>query len=628
MQLFRGTIKIHCFLLTIAAALMLSVGCSTGIGVREVSPEQRRLYGIEDFSGASLNVSTVNFLNNFHLTGDYENDPALLIARIEHLYRDSNDIAAVAALADTALQIGFRYRKNPDVSSRYFLAAAFYSCYYLKELDDTQKIYDENRLWMIRIANQAATALFEHLQTLQLERQHGFELPLPGDNRKVFFQQPVYELPVNPDSIAAFTPCAYYQTKNLTHNSRVFGLGVPLIADLKKDFHDPVGLMQPQLPIGVTLVMDFTPAEDNSKIHCVLRYIYSRTADRVRLKDRLLPLAADFSTPLARAVDVPPEIDFLRRTLNVEEASDFSGLFLFEPYDDKRIPVVFIHGLMSDIRTWGQMLNTLLNDVEVRKKYQFLGFAYSSGNPIFVSARALRSELIGLRQKLVQQNRSTEAFDQMVLVGHSMGGLLCRLQISSCNTRQAAEFIGIKNWKTSVEKLSADELENTEKFVNFTPLPFVKRVVFIAVPHRGSEIARSWIGTLAASLIELPLDLVRINIKIINELIQNGSVSLKSFGSNTGVDNLRPDAPMLQLLNQLPMTPQVPCHSIIGNREQPHTPGGSDGIVPYWSSHLDCAVSEIIVQAGHSAHRVPPAIQEVRQILLRHAAGAKASAKN
>ena len=68
MQLFRGTIKIHCFLLTIAAALMLSVGCSTGIGVREISPEQHRLYGIEDFSGASLNVSTVNFLNNFHLS--------------------------------------------------------------------------------------------------------------------------------------------------------------------------------------------------------------------------------------------------------------------------------------------------------------------------------------------------------------------------------------------------------------------------------------------------------------------------------------------------------------------------------------------------------------------------------
>ena len=66
------------------------------------------------------------------------------------------------------------------------------------------------------------------------------------------------------------------------------------------------------------------------------------------------------------------------------------------------------------------------------------------------------------------------------------------------------------------------------------------------------------------------------------------------------------------------VTFDVPCHSIIGTRKIRPGPGSSDGVVPYWSSHMDITVSEVLVPSGHSAHRHPIAIAEVKRILLDH----------
>ena len=67
--------------------------------------------------------------------------------------------------------------------------------------------------------------------------------------------------------------------------------------------------------------------------------------------------------------------------------------------------------------------------------------------------------------------------------------------------------------------------------------------------------------------------------------------------------------------NKLPITPNIPYHSIIGDRGRGDTPNSSDGIVPYWSSHLDGAKSELIVHSGHGAQYDPEAIREVERIL-------------
>ena len=604
--------------------LVVGCGCSTGVGIVETSPEERKYYSVSEFSADTLDGSTVNVLGNYQLTDLYEKAPAELITVLEQLYRTKCFPEIVTALADASLQIGYRMRKSPDEASRYFLAAALYSCMYLKSIDNAKMPYDEQRIRMIRIYDLAATELFCYLKKRNLERKSGYELALPGVTaEKVAFSRTEFQLPVAEKNIADFAVCADFRTVNFTHDSKVFGAGVPLVATLREECMDTVGLPLRGFPIPATLVMDFSYDPASSRIRGVLRYVYPRTKESIAMGDRVLPLAADFSTPLAKGSAIPQKMNFLSRTLNVQEASDFTGLYLFEPYDDKRIPVVFVHGLMSDVRTWGQMLNTLLHDKAIRRKYQFLGFEYSSGNPVFVSAAALRKSLHELRETLVRQNRPTENFDKMVLVGHSMGGLLCRLQVSSCTARLAADFMGIRDVETLAKNLPEGALDLMKRNLNFDPSPFVKRVVFIAVPHRGSEIARSWVGALGASLVKLPVDLVRLNVNFFRVLRKSGQKDLIVLEGHTGIDNLRPDAPALKFLSSLKRAGSIPCHSIMGNREKAFTPGGTDGVVPYWSSHLDDAASELIVQSGHSAHRSPLAIQEVRQILLFHAGAGK-----
>jgi hypothetical protein len=149
--------------------------------------------------------------------------------------------------------------------------------------------------------------------------------------------------------------------------------------------------------------------------------------------------------------------------------------------------------------------------------------------------------------------------------------------------------------------------------LEFKHLPFVKRVVFIAVPHKGSTFATTVIGRLGSALIQLPRNLLYELSDLINEVFIKNDAHIA-----TGIDNLAPDNIALQALSHVPFTEDVPYHSIIGNREQAGAPDGSDGIVPYTSSHLDGATSELIVKSGHSAQQNPLGIQEVRRILLEH----------
>ena len=96
-----------------------------------------------------------------------------------------------------------------------------------------------------------------------------------------------------------------------------------------------------------------------------------------------------------------------------------------------------------------------------------------------------------------------------------------------------------------------------------------------------------------------------------------GALKLKRIPNS--VDTLAPNNRFVKAINTIPITPGIPYHSIIGDRGRGDTPNSSDGVVPYWSSHLDGAQSELIVPSNHSAHQNPRAIEEVRRILKLHA---------
>ena len=315
----------------------------------------------------------------------------------------------------------------------------------------------------------------------------------------------------------------------------------------------------------------------------------------------------------------PLPFNFFFYMIRPEETRRMQGLYRFEAFDPGRIPVVLVHGLMSDTRTWLQMVNTLRSDPEILKRYQLYGFSYSSGNPVILSAEFFRTSLRQERERIVKAGLSTGNFDKMVLVGHSMGGLLSRLAVS--RSGDVFEKIITENGKYPLEdvlkELPEEDRKALRRFIRFEPLPFVKRVVFIAVPHRGSVMARSWIGRFGASLVRLPRRLISFRQTKLFRRFQRAIGRSEEY-SGTGIDSLDPDNEAILFINSLKMAENVPVHSIIGNLREAGCPGGSDGIVPYASSHLDQAQSELVVKSGHSAQKNPLAIQELRRILLLH----------
>src|SRR5262249_1815929 len=161
-----------------------------------------------------------------------------------------------------------------------------------------------------------------------------------------------------------------------------------------------------------------------------------------------------------------------------------TGIYLIDPYEHGKIPVVFVHGLMSSPEAWDNAVNDLRGDPELRKRYQFWLFFYSTGNPILASAARFRKSLDDLRTQF-DPERKDPARDRMVLIGHSMGGLLSRVAISSS---------GQTLWNTA-SKVPPEEIEMDPQLKDellealfFKPVATVSRVVFISTPHRGSPL--------------------------------------------------------------------------------------------------------------------------------------------
>ncbi len=288
-----------------------------------------------------------------------------------------------------------------------------------------------------------------------------------------------------------------------------------------------------------------------------------------------------------------------------------TGLYMTRPYDPGKIPVVFVHGLVSSPRAWAQTINELQNTPELSDRYQFWVFLYPTGLPIPTSAARFRAALTQAREAVDPTHRDS-ALDHMVLVGHSMGGLLSKMMVQDS---------GLVLWNSAI-LVPPDEFKAPaalRKIVDdnlvFHPLPFVRRVVFIATPHRGSPLANDIVGQVTSSLVHRPDDVAK-QFAEIEELNGANVISrdLMRKGRNA-VGNLRTDSPILSALDKIPIDPAAPYHSII-----PLIAGISDtdGIVEYRSSHLDNPVSEKIVAGTHFSQERPEVTEELRRILRQH----------
>jgi hypothetical protein len=262
------------------------------------------------------------------------------------------------------------------------------------------------------------------------------------------------------------------------------------------------------------------------------------------------------------------------------------------------------------------MLNELLRDPVIQSQYQFMLYMYPTGVPIPIAAAGLRDSLVQAKMMYDPDGREPQ-FDRMVLLGHSMGGVLSRTMAVSSSD----QFWRLYSDRSFDDILGPREvLDELRRYFFFEPLPFVSRVVFLATPHRGSDMSRGVVGRVGTSLISDP-DHIH---KLLYQLVKDNPDAFDKRRFRrlpTSIETLEPDSAILTALMSMqpPMPPHaINFHSIIGSLRPSGVDKTTDGVVPYRSAHLDGVASEKVVRSDHGVQKDPEAIREVRRILREH----------
>jgi len=411
-----------------------------------------------------------------------------------------------------------------------------------------------------------------------------------------------------------------YTLYGLNNRYRDAGIGVPVAARTYPraanfDFVSP----DAWVPATILLRIDAPRRQlASEEIRASLEIYSAAEASTVVIGGRELPLETDPSTALAATMEQSRfwENNFARFLGKAIRQDRHVTLAAQDPYADGKIPVVFVHGTDSHPSTWANMVNDLQYDREIRERFHFWFFEYDSGNPILYSAMLLRRSLNEAESRF-RSEYGPGCLDEMVVIGHSQGGLLTKLTVVDSGTlfwdRTYSKPFDDVPMKSKTRALLRESM-----FVE--PLPYVDRVVFISTPHRGSFLASSqFVQRLASSMIKLPRQILEVSADMARVR------RLSRYGYSrpmNSIDNMSPGNPFIRTLSGLSVVPGVHQHSIISLNPGESEETGSDGVVKYKSAHIEGVDSELVVRSGHTTLANPHTVEEVRRILKLHAAAA------
>lgn len=335
----------------------------------------------------------------------------------------------------------------------------------------------------------------------------------------------------------------------------------------------------------------------------------------VELHGQTVPLAGNFTAGyglwLARSGFAEQS---LRTLFGRDRGIDRPHIYLMQPFDPSRRVILMLHGLASSPEAWVNLANEIQGDATLRERFQIWQVYYPTNAPLLVNAMAIRNAFDATLKHFDPDGLSAASHDAVV-IGHSMGGVIARLMVSSANDELWNAF-------QDDYHLDGEQLERArnrlDPLFHFGPVPQFERAIFIAAPHRGTPFARNRIGRWISNLIKLPVTLL----SGIDDVLHyaTGSEDNPSEGKTryvpNSIDQLRDNDPYVVAAAGLKISPQVQYHSIIARRDaKGPLDESSDGVVPYTSAHLDGAASERVIVSGHSVQETPQAILEIRRIL-------------
>jgi len=618
-------------ILSFSVALILS-GCATPVSVKHVDIQTAyRINTASALLSAKPSVASSTVLRRHGLLDRFEKEPEVVLAELHKGLKPADDEDKLFALAELSL-----LHAQQTNNRAYFLASAVYAWSLLYPGDDTgMQLQPSDPRFRLSydIYNQAVA--------------QGLAAGDDAEENEVLLRAGNYKLPFGTLQVSLdesgmswggypldrFISTNVLEVDGLRNRYLKSGIGVPLAASLaktqssvKKIGSDRLG---PYIKVPVTALLRFENARTSlskGKIQGRIEVYAADQTSTVMIDGQKQPIESDPTAVLAYQLNDSPlyamEIaGFFNGSVLTsglipkDRAQD--GIFLMQPHRPGKIPLVLVHGTASSPARWAELVNELNGDPKIRERFQIWLFIYDSGRGVGYSAGRLRKALTNTVHELDPEGKDP-ALKDMVVIGHSQGGLLTKLTAIDSGTKF---WDHISDKPFDQMKLSPEARELIQQSAFYTPLPFVKRVVFISTPQHGAMLAASQIVTgLVAKLVTLPVTIINHTALLAKIATASGDEKFAAMLSRpmTSVDTMNPNNPALQILASIPVTPNIPAHSIIAVEGDGPKEEGDDGVVAYKSAHIDEAVSEFVVRWSHSCQGQPEVIEEVRRILFEH----------
>ena len=605
-------------MVVISCSVVIASGCVTPIGVTRVDPRTAQY----ELTANALNTDkpssfSTRQLLNLDLNELFEENPKEALAKLHKGLAPTGDEERVFALAE----LSFLYAEKSGDRSYYLAATAYASAFLAPGKNGTPpRPIDPRTRWTVDIYNRALAR--------GLTAEDGEHVLLRGGE----FQLPFGELTVTFDEknliwagfrLKDFVSAAELEVYGLRNRYREPGVGAPLVAAL-----EPVESLasaqykripaRMKIPTAAFLRYDDARGElVSGKLTAKLELYNPDSTRTVRINDNNVPIEYETTAAFADSLKDSPAWDFEIagfRSGNFTITRSGDGLFMFGPHRYGHIPVVLVHGTASSPARWAEMVNEVGNDPELFNRYELWYFIYNTGNPIAYSAMLLRDALTKTVEEIDPEGKDP-GLKQMIVMGHSQGGLL---------TKMTAIDSGMRLWPFSVPPDQLDVSAETRELLTHAliikPLPFVKRVIFVATPHRGSYQALGFLGSVASWLVNLPGRFAKLSFDLLT-LQKQGVLLGPATGVPTSIDNMNPNNIFIKNLASIPIADGVVANSIIAVDGDAPLDEAGDGVVKYMSAHIDGIESEKIVRSGHSVQGNPEAILEVKRILHEHEKG-------
>ena len=606
--------------LLLSVALLLSpLGCAAVTVTEEEVPEAVQDFQANVVTHGELSQIGLQYMRMHDVDADAAEDPVVLFEALQRTH-DDDEITKLYTLAEYALEVAIDSDDSvPEVAGDWFLLAAdqAYQGYFLA-LRTGRAAWDY-RCSRLRDFYQVALAGFVLSQNGRGKGALGpHTRVILGTKYSVSIARGEHLL--DPNQFEELLLSFELQFQGLSNRHRAFGFSVPFVGFRQNKRQQPVEKYYSAKGIvrGLSALLTFTPGSDEASTDVSLAFYDSRDAESATVEGVAVPLSADYTAPFGYLLSkLHRGILNAAGTFDPEASLGDTGFSITEPYDAERIPLITIHGLFSHPLTWVDVHNDLMADPVIRRHYQIWHFNYPPGLPLLESARIFREKTDELYAFFDPEGKS-QAMKSTVIVAHSMGGLIAKTVVTDSGSKIVEAYFEVPLEELEI---SPEDREKLEELMFFESSPNVKRIVLVAVPHRGSHISDNFIGWTGRMLTSTPTEyarlLERVRSGLSARLIKDQAETALQEESNS-IKNLSPNDPTIKALSELSIDAGVPFHSIIGDQGIGNGEEGSDGVVSYQSSHLEGAASELIVPTGHGAHLHPLAILELKRILKLH----------